>query len=556
MNILGLLNVNTSQSIESKPIKSEGEPASFLELFSRIQTSPDANVDKNKQNGTVNGKSFLSPTINDEMKMLLDSISTSYGGYIQEEIVFDDNVSTIMMNFPEKVSERVHQILNNEIEEKSVGSVDELANSIVSLLFLLQIEKNGDQFELTTDFTKEIQQFIAASLNIDLKSSYEKITSFVKDIAEQTAPKEVLVGNIYSKLNTISNYKALHLVHGEESYESNNMFRMINQAFEGKFQDNLSSIEDFKKLVATISIHLNQSPLPKEEVYPYFNQKFKQLMTTNNMIIDEKMNNSLVKSELVSYINRHFPLLQQGILQGEELPKLDNNNIEQNVRQINKNIESILTKQIPSNQQGSLHSNASTTAEGLLTILNKASQSLSMEATDVIPQQIIGSENTQMSRIQQFVLHVGQTNGNSQAKNEFVQQFYEIVNGGRFRALANGHSQMVIQFKPEHLGSIVVKLTHQNGELTAKIIAASNSARDMIEANIHQLKTMFQSQNLSIDKLETYTQQQYNDLLKESNGEEQKQNQHQRNTKNQDTELDDEKESFKEQLLEEINLQA
>ncbi|WP_078547126.1 flagellar hook-length control protein FliK [Litchfieldia alkalitelluris] len=160
-------------------------------------------------------------------------------------------------------------------------------------------------------------------------------------------------------------------------------------------------------------------------------------------------------------------------------------------------------------------------------------------------------ENPTVTRLQQYVIHIGQPTGGSQTKNEFISQFYEVLSNSKFKTIANGHSQMVIKFKPEHLGSLIVKLTQVDGEFSVKIITASNGAKELVESNIHQLRALFQIQGLTFDKLETYSQQQYSDLLRDPPDSEKENQQQQQRRKNEKDHLTPE-ESFKDSLQDEI----
>jgi len=57
---------------------------------------------------------------------------------------------------------------------------------------------------------------------------------------------------------------------------------------------------------------------------------------------------------------------------------------------------------------------------------------------------------------------------------------------------------MVITLKPETLGKLTLKVVTENGIVIAKFAAESQQVKEIIEANMQQLKDSLQNQGLSI----------------------------------------------------------
>jgi flagellar hook-length control protein FliK len=68
--------------------------------------------------------------------------------------------------------------------------------------------------------------------------------------------------------------------------------------------------------------------------------------------------------------------------------------------------------------------------------------------------------------------------------------------------LKNGQHEARIDLKPELLGHIRMQVISENHQVTVRIVAEHGFVKDMIENNVHQLKTNLQHQGLDIDKLE------------------------------------------------------
>ncbi|WP_170007411.1 flagellar hook-length control protein FliK [Bacillus fonticola] len=83
----------------------------------------------------------------------------------------------------------------------------------------------------------------------------------------------------------------------------------------------------------------------------------------------------------------------------------------------------------------------------------------------------------------------------------FTKQFEQLME--RATLLKNGQStKLLVKLNPEHLGSLRVELLQQNGVVTAKILASTQSAKDSLEGQLHQLKAQFAQANITVEKIE------------------------------------------------------
>ncbi|MHC8521797.1 flagellar hook-length control protein FliK [Rossellomorea sp. H39__3] len=83
----------------------------------------------------------------------------------------------------------------------------------------------------------------------------------------------------------------------------------------------------------------------------------------------------------------------------------------------------------------------------------------------------------------------------------FVQQFQNLLGKSQFSSMGS-MSKLFIKLYPEHLGSVRIELLQQNGVMTAKIMASSASAKEMLDSHLQGLKQAFHSQNIQVDKIE------------------------------------------------------
>ncbi|MGE7601790.1 flagellar hook-length control protein FliK [Peribacillus sp. NPDC097675] len=106
----------------------------------------------------------------------------------------------------------------------------------------------------------------------------------------------------------------------------------------------------------------------------------------------------------------------------------------------------------------------------------------------------------QMSKIEQLVLTASK-GGQTVSQEEFVKQFESILNKSNFSG-ANGVNKLLIRLNPEHLGSLRIELIQKDGMMTARILATTAQAKDMLDNQVQGLKHAFSVQNIQIEKIE------------------------------------------------------
>ncbi|EXX92310.1 flagellar hook-length control protein FliK [Paenibacillus darwinianus] len=87
-----------------------------------------------------------------------------------------------------------------------------------------------------------------------------------------------------------------------------------------------------------------------------------------------------------------------------------------------------------------------------------------------------------------------------------VNRFFETMTGMIVKQFgltkANGVTEAKLLLTPEHLGQVDVRISLQNGQLTAQFVAENAAAKDMLENQLAQLRSALQSQGLQVEKLE------------------------------------------------------
>lgn len=149
-----------------------------------------------------------------------------------------------------------------------------------------------------------------------------------------------------------------------------------------------------------------------------------------------------------------------------------------------------------------------------------------------------------------ITISLPQTTPASQAEN-FVKQFEQIMNRSQLANNAQGQ-RLLIKLYPEHLGSVRIEFSQQNGIMSARILTSTAAGKHMIESQLQQLKTGLLNQNIQLDRIDI------SQALSEPSRSEQRQQQfnqqssmnHQNHSENKENKQDDAEFTFEELLAE------
>lgn len=111
-----------------------------------------------------------------------------------------------------------------------------------------------------------------------------------------------------------------------------------------------------------------------------------------------------------------------------------------------------------------------------------------------------GSMPFLMTKLEQFVLTASKGE-QTVSQEEFIKQFENILSKANFSG-TNGVNKLLIRLNPEHLGALRIELIQKDGMLSAKIMATTAQAKDILEKQFHGLKQAISGQNIQIEKIE------------------------------------------------------
>ncbi|RSL32853.1 hypothetical protein D7Z54_14010 [Salibacterium salarium] len=261
----------------------------------------------------------------------------------------------------------------------------------------------------------------------------------------------------------------------------------------------------------------------------------------------EKQVSPEFSNKLASLVNSFTPTNQT---------KSDGNNPQKMIEQMSRLLENQSGQQTQTKSMEALTQQLKQTASSeadaknnyLQQLLNRGLSSTDTTSSKAQPTSLGTQESTGvMAKAQQAVLYLGEGKTEQARSQEFVKQFQDLLGKSNLQSFKNGTQQLTLKLHPEHLGRLDVKLTQQNGQLTAQLLTTTKTARDMVESQIQQLRTTFQQQNIQVDRIEIQ-QQQTSNLQQEDGKQEQQEQTGEQQDNQQEQSGDENTETFAEML--------
>lgn len=82
-----------------------------------------------------------------------------------------------------------------------------------------------------------------------------------------------------------------------------------------------------------------------------------------------------------------------------------------------------------------------------------------------------------------------------------LRELQNVLKRSNFGQL-NGTNRISVKLYPEHLGQLRIELLQTNGLLTARILASNAVGKEMLENQLHQLRSAFLQQNIQVERID------------------------------------------------------
>ena len=150
-------------------------------------------------------------------------------------------------------------------------------------------------------------------------------------------------------------------------------------------------------------------------------------------------------------------------------------------------------------------------AEALVHVAGSTEQSAQPTAQPIADTQSAAAASAQQVKVAEQPIVLGAEAKPAPAYTMNAHRFADEMSGLLIKNMKisqlGGVSEAKITLMPEHLGQLNLKIAVHNGQLTAHFAAESLYARDLLEAQLPQLRAALQLQGLQVDRLEVTTQQ-------------------------------------------------
>lgn len=129
-----------------------------------------------------------------------------------------------------------------------------------------------------------------------------------------------------------------------------------------------------------------------------------------------------------------------------------------------------------------------------------------MHKTDLVDKNVVQVNDASHPTANQLQ-HLSQSEQTQTARaSSFIRDFSHILAKANISSNFNT-TRLFIRLYPEHLGTLNVELMHKDGLVTARLIASTTMAKDLLNSQLSSLKQAFAQQHIQIEKIEvTFSQ--------------------------------------------------
>lgn len=406
----------------------------------------------------------MNSTLN-ALSSLFENVSME-DGYLNKNMLNHDRAKELLAQLPEQDLISLEMLFASNISiEDLLTKVDLTKEQDLASILTVLADLEGKGYFTSNDLDNLLQTLtpnVEQGFNINMGKNYKSIHEFLIGISQS------LQGNQKS-VSTISVNQSLNLMIGKnDKINKQDLMKQLESllnvkiteqdltAFSTKIgeviQSELEGKKGFNSLIAVLSL-LDKNKKSNEHIY---NKITKEIVDQ----IQLKANNTINKEAFSSLIEKLISTTK--------------------ANSVDSGKENILAKMLDS-----------------------------VQTSNVDKQPLINGlkEQAPLSKVEHYVLHVSQSSNGHSTNSEFIKQFQNIMKQSFVNQQGLNGKQLVINLRPEHLGSLTVKISQIQGEMVARIIASSTSAKDLIESNLHQLRNVFSTQNMNIEKVEVTLQQ-------------------------------------------------
>ncbi|MEK4906882.1 flagellar hook-length control protein FliK [Niallia sp. FSL M8-0099] len=449
------------------------------------------------------------------------------------------------------------------INEKIAETVQDLQRLIFSLNNYLELNvsnpmKNSEKAAYTNQSMGTTDQAIESKHHNVLSSKDNILPSIVKNTAQNAEQNVESFGIGESELEIVAfNQKIANptnsmitneAIYGKENLASGDLFASIAKEIENQKVNNgilknstMNSLsEDIAKTINLESIFNHN----KEDFPNVFSRVDTKLLALQNSLLQE--NKNVIDNESKRTTQSNFNQVAEAdnhvtaattelkTIISSILAKLDKQLVEKNMIVVPKMVNPIMVSSLRKSGE-------------LLTSTAETKGNVKVGEADADAKVFTSISTTFMKQDPLMLLS---NSGEMIHPKKVEEQFAKLLANSTFTKTGD-MQKLSIRLAPDHLGSIRIEITQNEGNMIARIITANSEAKDVLEKQLTSLKHGLSAQNLQVDKMDIVVSSQPQERLQREQQQQQEQQQShpQRNKKDADDEENQRKASFFEELL-------
>lgn len=82
-----------------------------------------------------------------------------------------------------------------------------------------------------------------------------------------------------------------------------------------------------------------------------------------------------------------------------------------------------------------------------------------------------------------------------------LKEIQNLINRSQM-SNSQGTMRLMLKLYPENLGSIRIEIMQKDGVLTARLLATTSAGKQLLDSNLHQLKSAFVAQNIQMERID------------------------------------------------------
>lgn len=417
-----------------------------------------------------------------------------------------NQASTIQTGFAQQLLPMLMQLASNT-ETLETGNPEISHEELQSLLQLLSVstETKDQLLSLTTgktDSLVETNTLLDSNQLVNLEKLVDLDTLLL--IEEEEIPMELI-----SMMQQVSGMDVKELLQfisnqsngdsGEELITFTHLSK-IAQSLETNFSKGeppTQAIVKMLELLKVVELAGSRIPLPQKEAEAFEQLKLSLSKITESLqaVLHPKRNEVIVKAyESYRAFSSNEPVLAR-----MDVPQKVMGQTDAEIKKSSTNPFNPLVNSNPTKNESSVKP-----FEGNLSFLS------------TLKQPII--DNVQMGGKQQPV-----------SFHQFAEKLTQLMQKSHFSE-SNGIQKLFVKLHPEHLGTLRIEIMKQDGIITAKLLASTQVAKELIDTQLQGLKNSFGHQHIQVEKMEaaeTLSQQQERSFQNRDQQKQQSHSQHQ-----------------------------